>query len=506
MKNYKGFMSFEEKIIYSISNSLMICDHCLNNLYYEEFSFERLKEISIKQKVFHLVYPKIKEIFKNKTPISFEIENTKNRINSQIILNQINEIHKKFTENKIKYAISKGIAISNYIYDNSYFRSMRDIDIVVFSKDYMKACHILKELGYKEFHFDIINKYLYNDVEDGDFYINNSDKCRFCRNNSINIEIKDKIQYVENYDLTLWLENTKEIIINNVVFYTFNLLSSFYNLLINSYKNLCCPYGIDHDYTIRDIMEIYIFMIKYKKQLSDSSKQILDDLSISFKIRAVLDIMYEFFSKESFNLLPEEFRKIKSNIYNHDFIIWKIGILERLFDSEKRVLEHKLFRIRNSINIEINKPTLITDYEEFYNLDFCLNCHNMLDNQFKYSIVGKMDKIIVKYYVPDCYENILIETKFLMNKNQYSLESICINYNSNHLDISGDTNSITFDIKKNNKNNIFILEFNKFDILQVTYNDCFFLSAFIYISQNKQNLCVAQLGNEYHFECFQISK
>ena len=491
-------MLLEEQLIYEIIKNIAKPQICvLDNFCIEKIDFLKIKRILIEQKIFHIVYPLIKPIINDSVKNEFKEESIKNEIFSNITLKQIQQIDRIFKKQGIRYAISKGLSTGKLISNNSKIRTSGDIDVIVNSKDYLRCCDIFESLGYIENNFETINKHLPLKLKKEKYFLENSDACVFIRKTSQDIELKDKIQYIPTEKISHWLENTCEMQIDNITFSVFNLYHQFVNIIINSYKNLCTPYGIEYDYTMRDIVEPYIFIVKYKKFLIEKLEDIIGDEILRFRLRALMDIFAEFFDEEGMSYIPEEFKQIPQNVYNFDFMVWETNILDRLFDKHKRIIEHEKFRCQNYTNKTIKKNLKLAG-DEKETLSTSFNYSDDFDFKIQSTVNLTKEHVVIKYYIPSSVDDFIISQKFLTNGGEkvtskieiFSVKTIfkCV---SNHI-------KCNINIKKG-KSYIVELYIDKNQIVnKEDKNYTFYMSSNFYLRGNNKNICVFKFGDEYN--------
>ena len=92
--------------------------------------------------------------------------NKRNKIRMMKLTAELIRIHQLFTENDIDYISLKGPALSQQIYGDYTIRSSRDLDILVKTKDFIKASNLLKSIDYKNNKkFNIINRFNYKEYK-----------------------------------------------------------------------------------------------------------------------------------------------------------------------------------------------------------------------------------------------------------------------------------------------------------------------------------------------------
>lgn len=341
-------LKIEEEIVCDIINGF----ECAEKFESDVFVFDDFFKIVNEQKVFPYVYDYLKKTIKGENLQIIEKEAQRLKFKNLIVLHQMDIITHAFQKENISFAFSKGLVSAFYTCDNPLLRDMNDVDIVINPQDFISGCNLLERLGYSEsFYNDLFKSNLLMCSKD-EYYSINSSQCTFEKENMLSVELKDKIQYIEKESIVNWIIRSKKISICNVNIPTFEKKSIFKNIIANSFKNLCSPYGIEHDYRIKDIVEPYFYVIKNLDVFNDNYVEELTN-EFGFKLVAVFGVIREFFTRDNFEKLPKAFQRLKAMEYNEDFMEWEdIHVFERLFDRIKRLSKHSLFRYNNYTNIE----------------------------------------------------------------------------------------------------------------------------------------------------------
>lgn len=492
----KTKLSNEEKVICKILfESLTGKCHDIDN-FKRKLDFKKIKEIGLKQKIFPIVFDGIVNCLDVNNIKEYQLELAQINLNSKLALQQIKEIDIEFNNNDICYAISKGLSISKRIYKNSLSRICGDIDIIVRQDDFLKSCKILEILGYHEQNYILLNKIATKKIEKEEFYLSHSNECLFVKNGFKAIELKTNIQYIEKDKTDKWLVSTDRIEINGVSFNTFGIWETFENCIVNSFKNLCLPYGIKNDYRLRDLIEPLLFITKYKDIIKQNFDKILEDDQFKYKMVALLDIFVEFFSEEIIELLPPKFNDFSPNKYNLDFMIWKSNIFSRFFNEEKRNAEHMNFRI---VNFTKRKESLPIDATNKKHLSV-ENGMEYFKEKIKYSFEMCGDDLFLKYYIPNSMENVIISQKILKNQD----DEKCV-VNNIHLYLEKrnclcDSMQYMITMKTCSKYKIISILFNKKDIAKIKNDSSvIYMATNFYICIDDETICISQLGNEFNF-------
>ncbi|MBQ8393746.1 MAG: nucleotidyltransferase family protein [Clostridia bacterium] len=331
MFNYIGL---EENFIYDLVNS----EDVFSNSTFGNVNYKKVFELTMEQRIFPTVYCLLRENVDSEAFVVFEKEKQRIRLKNAIVKHQIKAIVTCFYEHNIKFAISKGIAHANEIYRDPFLRDMNDIDIVISSDDYIKGCEMLESIGYA------ITETANDKIA---FFEANRSQCTFVKGGCLSVELKDRIQYVWQNHLEQWFDRVEYKDIGGVSVPVFSTEDMFINILVNSNKNMSTPYGIDNDYRIRDLLELYLFIFKNHSIFTKEFVNMLTQDGYAHSLSCMMDYCEEFFTRDKYEKIPQALRQARTTDYGKDHVRWKTPIVRRLFDTEQRIQEHHLFRFGN---------------------------------------------------------------------------------------------------------------------------------------------------------------
>lgn len=408
-------------------------------------------DIVKKQKIVAIIKEHILYQIKSINTFEYEQEILKIKSKGLILKNQLKTILEEFDKANISYVISKGVALSFYLYDSFFMRDSSDIDIVVESKDFIKGCLVLEKLGYYEkslkslldANFKISNK---------EFYETNMFTCCFFKEGSYSIELKNSIFYATKECMNYMQNNVVLVSDKNFSIKTFNEEGTFLNLLINSFKNLHNPYGILYDYRIRDILEVYIYIVKYKHIFTREFIDLIYKFDLNFMLFSMIKLFKEFFSDELYLLIPNDLLAVTGENISIDFIQWNSDVFFRFLDIAGRREEHKIFRnnnikkkIENKIG-NINKDSVFLE-NTLFGYKFC--CDVKIRNK--------------KAYFTCVYPKQIrcIKLKLYSINNDSNIIKV---YKNNHSNLSEKT-SLIEEIEKEYSKNSFSVEFKEKEFL-----------------------------------------
>ena len=451
MKKLVNEIGLEENFIYDIANGIdvFICSA------YKQVDYKKVFELAMQQRIFPTVYNYLHGKIDPESFILFEKEKLRLKLKNTVLRHQIKSIVSCFQEHDIKFAISKGLAFANEIYEIPFLRDMNDIDIVISSDDYIKGCELLESLGYN------LADSPKNKTE---YYEANRSQCTFVKNGSISVELKDKIQYVRQEDLDRWFDRVEYKEISGLSIPVFCIQDMFINILVNSNKNMSNPYGIDNDYRIRDILELYLFIIKNKSVFTNEYVSVVIEPYYLTSLSCMMDYFEEFFTKENFEKIPLCLKQARIDDYGIDHVKWKSSIVTRLFNTEQRICEHHLFRFEkyskdNSRTTFIANGEILnlnlSDYAKNHNIKVTFSAQS-IDNKvtlnFEFENIKKSNEYHVRVRIadPSTIDSRAYRTDNITLKNDdivYTSENDVITYNEakSRITILCDKNKILFD-------------------------------------------------------------
>lgn len=443
MFNYIGL---EENFIYDLINS----ENVLSNSTYGNLNYKKVFELTMQQRIFPTVY-----CFLQGEIISlFEKEKQRLRLKSAIVKHQIKAIVNCFTEHNMRFAISKGIATANAIYDDPFLRDMNDIDIVISSDDYIIGCELLESIGYTVTEAA---------TDKTAYYEANRSQCTFVKSGCLSVELKDRIQYVWQNHLEQWFDRVEYKDIGGVSVPVFSTEDMFINILVNSNKNMSTPYGIDNDYRIRDLLELYVFIIKNQSIFTKEFVDMLVHNGYLHSLSCLMDYCEDFFTKANFEKIPLGLRQTRTDDYGKDHVRWKTPIVKRFFDTEQRIQEHHLFRFGNYCKDE-SRVTLIsngeileiklTDYAKLNNIDLKFKAQ-IINEKVRLSFYFANLRIDKEYYIrvriadPLTIDKRAYRTNIInLNKGEFScsteIDDVVYNEDSSEITIICDKEKILF--------------------------------------------------------------
>lgn len=486
----------EEKIIYDI------CKNINNDIYnlafdIENIDFKKLEAIAIEQKIFAFIC----DFFERKYKLNvFNDAKRKIKLKNIIILSQINRVILEFKKRNIRFAISKGICIGKYIYIDPLLRLMNDVDIIVYHSDFELACQALEDLGYFEYHCDILK--ITNKNSRKNFYKNSKNECMFVQKGLMSIELKSTIQYITNEELNKWFEEKRivNIDINKIRIPTFDKKATFINLLVNSYKNLHCPYGIENDYKIKDILELYLFICEYSEIFDEDFLEYIKEKNYIDSLSAMNDVFCEFFGCSMSIKFPSKLKFEHKKERNFDFMRWNLDIFSRIFCEDRRKLEHSNYRYNNYTTISTHAPVKIVKCEKI-----CISVEDkfteFFNTDFTVEFINNIDKLIIRFFIPKYYDNIKISMKIAtQSKEVYNTFSIYKKLNN--INLCGNGYS-SYTVVDECDFEVLVLEMIKNDVL-INKNEFYFAIDYYYQVDDDRSFLIASYADSNCLEKFVV--
>lgn len=424
---------------------------------YGKKEYLELLELCKKHKILPYVFSLIKGKIPDKISLLFKQEylSIKKEISYQI--GEINLLSQLFEKENIEAIFVKGVALSHIIYRDLFMRKSLDIDIIV-NKSLDDVFQSIKKLGYKY--------YVGTDPKTGEFEGMDKAEMRFADDYYeyqcfkyiddcvIFIEIKKATSAISEKNIVDFCSNTQSIKIYDREIKTFNDDYTLLHIMANLYENIESDLAINSFISIRDIVDlkcfleqkeninwerIYLYAKKY--QLVSKVRFALYALSCFYnKIPVGKDVIKMFSVEKNRNDIP--LNKTGSRY------MWKCDLIERIFDSEKRMREYSGFLIKNLIeNIsktEIEDELIVDSmpYAKILNASkvdigfkceneqyfFCFKGKNMsenINNIFFYVVainLQEKNSLVKSEFEIECIEK--QRNDYMEDKIMYKLESV----------------------------------------------------------------------------------
>ena len=410
-------IGLEENFIYDIVNGIDVFNYSA----YKQVDYNKVFQLAMQQRIFPTVYSYLYGKIDPESFILFKKEKLRLKLKNTVLRHQIKSIVSCFQEHDIKFAISKGLALANEIYKDPFLRDMNDIDIVMSSDDYIKGCELLESIGYTV--IEATNDKIA-------YYEANRSQCTFVKSGCLSVELKDRIQYVWQNYLEQWFDRVEYKEIGGITVPAFSTEDMFINILVNSNKNMSTPYGIDNDYRIRDLLELYVFIIKNQSIFTKEFVDMLVHNGYLHSLSCLMDYCEDFFTKANFEKIPLVLRQTRTDDYGKDHVRWKTPIVKRFFDTEQRIQEHHLFRFGNYFEDNSRAAYISKDDEMDLNLSDYAKSNN-ISIRFNAKVVDK--KVKLSFYFTNLrndreyYVRVRIADPLTIDKRAYRTNVINLN-------------------------------------------------------------------------------
>lgn len=355
----------EEKIVYDIMNNILKKDYTFEVSKYNNIDWNILMNISIGHKVFPHIFNKVKSFLPQQEKEIYYKYFSRHKKHIDKIIEQASQIACEFDQKSYKYVIVKGFILSNIIYGDSYMRQFSDIDILMHEDDLLNACLSMENLGYKDTMLFLLQETL--NIRDFDkylYYLSEPEK-EFMYKGRTTVEIK-RSTHGFNSKATLRVVNKRnKLKINDSEFFSLEVSDLFFVFLENTFSNFYTDWGIKHNFYIRDIVDFYCFLVKYKSVFSREYCLELIESEHYEHLFMIMDIIKSFFDIGSLDLLPQSLLNLEKKIDVSCHIKWESDFLERLFNVKSRHNEYNWYMYNKGLNRNNVEPFLLNDLNKY---------------------------------------------------------------------------------------------------------------------------------------------
>lgn len=470
---------------------------------FTSIDWEEVLSIIVNNKIFFHTIEDILPYIPKKHRLLFDQQKRKyiDRYNKNIeIMKSINSLFKKEC---ISFVFSKGILLSKILYTIPYYRVSKDIDIVVKENDFIKACCLLDDLGFIEKNILRYSKRI-KCVDKRTYYKKHIGEVVFFNNDGMKVELKTKIQYFKNNLLEKSWDNIVDVNIQQVNFPCFCLKDMYINILLNSYKNLCTPYGIEFDHRICDIIDYFNFCIKYKEIFTDEFVKTIYT-EYSREIIRLYNVIKEFYSPIELKELPPFMSMLGTTPTLFDDMVWgDCEILDRLFNSKKRKYLHQLFRFENKLKV-LGQPQKILSKsihkKDWNDITYDSNLSLFFEDTLQYQIeCSNRNLLFVFKKIDPSIDNIKFILRYVEHKESITFKELYIDI-SNGMLVNGEDKCAHISINNDELNILIPLEKLLYDI---DGRNLIFFQFEYQISENGFYQNVASIGNLYDYKIFEL--
>ena len=362
------------------------------SLDFNDVELKRLINTSVSQKCFPLFYTTLKRYNVNKFNFLLDLHW---RLNEKKVNKFFEQCMQFSNNNSINFSICKGFVLSQILYGTPYMRMFSDIDVYVSSDNLLPQCLQLEKLGYHCNQVELLKDRIKLEPEFIDMYYSTDGEKKFNRNvDEATVEVKDWGYYFSSHKIAESEHRGIIININDHTFNTFNLQDSFILCFENIHSNFFIPWGINKEHTLRDVLDITTFVIKYPELFTEEFLSVLEDENRLERLAEVIWLIQTVFAP-----YPELIKKIPKILLNRlpvlEETISREQLLERIFNSEKRIDEWKKLDYKSKI---------LGDKKRFFALDLQKSCYDYQNGLIELTYQCVMDRIVnSSLHTPICF-------------------------------------------------------------------------------------------------------
>lgn len=297
-----------QRAVYDITRNVFNSNFKFNTKNYPLLDMEEFFGIIKQQKIYNIVYRCIQncisEDFDEKFKKSFY--NYKNKIDD--LISEALKINFKLNNNEVNTCLVKGFVLSYIIYGDIYSRNFSDLDFLVDKNSQYNCCEMIRKMGYKEHNIELFrNDYYISQNAIVVYYLSDIEK-QFKKDN-IYVELKKETGKFSQ-EVRKSLLNSINVDIDGVICSTLSLSDTFLLLIDNTYKNFFSDYGKKHDFIIRDLLDFYGFVVKYKKLFNEEFLIVIKKADYFGELCEIIKLLKLFFSDEPIKRLPKVFLEL----------------------------------------------------------------------------------------------------------------------------------------------------------------------------------------------------
>jgi len=253
-------MGAEINLIKKILNNIFETQGtCLSNEC-RNIDWDKLLLISLEQQIFPIIFSYVRHYVPSAYKLIYAMSSINHKRAVDKAIEQSAELQGKFFAMSKRFAFIKGFIFSQYVYNDVYMRQFADIDILVHGRDLIDICHAMESLGYED---DLISKQKNARMHISDFaknshYLSEHEK-KFISLDKKTVDIKKTFAECNVFEIYEFISGKTTIDVHNCSFSTLNVHDTFIVLLENTYTNFFSHYGIENDFTLRDLLDFYVF-------------------------------------------------------------------------------------------------------------------------------------------------------------------------------------------------------------------------------------------------------
>lgn len=360
-------MSSEQKLIYNITNKLTEKSLHLNMNEYDNINWKHLVEVSNEQMIFPLIYEYVKEHIPINHRLRYKIHYKKHRMNIEAALQHAFDVQELLLSAKCRFVVVKGFILSKILYGNAYMRQIGDIDILVHEGDIIKTCHLLESKGYN----DQLLTHIHNSginvphSEKEAYYYSSLEK-KYKMENFTLVEIKkDRIHY-NAIEVMTAVEKKIMLNINGKKFCSLSISDMFIFISEKVFYSISSIFGICNAFTIRTIVDYYIFIINHANLFTDEYIAWIDNTGHINHVALAINVLRSYFQERALLKIPKVLLDLVANpnLDQDHLYDWQSTFIERLFNKQKRESELQWMHQQNNFkNAKMILSENLEDYE-----------------------------------------------------------------------------------------------------------------------------------------------
>ena len=424
-------MTEEEKILYDIANNIMNSNYSFDIKKYRKIDWILLLKKAMEHKVVPHVFKKVKSYLSQKEKTIYHIYIAKHKAYIDNVIKQTAKVTKEFDRKSFNYVIIKGFVLSQILYDDYYLRQFSDVDVLIHEDNIINACYTMEDLGY----VDLLIESLQKTIESPDFnksfhYLSEHEK-KFVKEANILVEIKKSVYGYKAKTASGGINNRYVLDIGSKSFFSLKPSNLFIFMIKNMFVNFFGEWGIKSDYIIRDLIDFYSFLIKYKAIFTNEYLKKLFASDCYGHLYMVMNVIKDFFSYDSLQLIPLPLLELETKIDleieidKHYYVEWESDFFRRLYNKKERIDEYNWFMYNRAVYINPTESLITNDLNKYpydykkgiieLNYSFWINLPilNLVSAPMLFNADYDKENLFVSFKIYKAYPNMWFEITLL---------------------------------------------------------------------------------------------
>ncbi len=391
----------------------------------QNIDWDKLYKLILEQRIFLLIYKYIKDYIPKSYSEVYQQRYILFESGIKNAIHEIGKVSKSAKEKNIKVIFNKGLIYSKLIYNDLFLRDLGDIDTIISEKDILKMDSLLRKSGYyqrygldlngniKKLPIPILKNFNHYEYYD---YIKKYDDKIVC------LEVARRLHTISQDHMEKFITQTMEIEIKNYLVEVFDISHGFLALCENAYSNSESLLECVHSISLKDYIDISLFIRKYQDQFNWLEiKKLADEYRITHQLFRVFNNLNEIFPdylKENIIMLfsPKNIPyKFEGNIDGSQ-LKWNMGFVQRLFDKERRFIEYKQL-VKNKVYDDRSIDLFIIPSYQYFDIKNYRNYYGL--NNWKYP---NEVKIIPRFGRDRLLIGVCLDINFYGDLDNYLLE------------------------------------------------------------------------------------